>query len=553
MLTPLLTFPVLNHIHIPGVGCRQVKHFELPLIRYDLPTQIPLPSLPDPFLSQVTCKPRAPRIRYSIDTPTNAIGPNDLVSIPIHLQPVDLTVSIRSASVIVERRIQLLDNSSVLPSQPSPTSSSIIPSRSSSPTQTEFLASVSSTSVFSNAQTAPHIDTLHANPEGFVSTSSLSSSNPTITPHAIFPSTTSLASSTRPLLSPTTPPPPTNVPPSVQTKLIVNTIVGTETSGRFTRDANGVWNKTMTLQWPAAKSHSRWTVGETIQSDLVSVRYFVRVKVWYSIFVQIASILITPTQIIAQSPSGSDTLELNEKEIFVVSTNNAERQLAITKYNEMLDSAHQEYRSKSKSPRRTRADREELPPSPLPPVSSTAKAGVAHMPGPTSKTRPITSRRPHTSAGPRDKPPTSSRLETNSFGGRTRDDYVEVAPRGDVYKKRRSSRLEEATTGRTRSDSSQAETKRSGKGYFFSSSAPKMGSVPSGSSTSTTASSSSISSSSHGESESDQVREWEAELAKIEMKSRRSSDLLGFAKFLRKRPSTAMTAPRVVLPGCDAS
>jgi len=34
----------------------------------------------------------------------------DLVSIPLHLKPVDRDVSIRSASVIVERRISLNEN-----------------------------------------------------------------------------------------------------------------------------------------------------------------------------------------------------------------------------------------------------------------------------------------------------------------------------------------------------------------------------------------------------------------------------------------------------------
>ncbi|KAF5358356.1 hypothetical protein D9756_001895 [Leucocoprinus leucothites] len=534
---------VLNHAYIPGVGSRQVKHFELPLVRYDLPTHIPLSPLPDPYLSQITNKPRAPRIRYSVDTPTNAIGPTDLVSVPIHLQPTDHAVSIRSASVIVERRIQLFENSNATPPQPSPTTPFInSSSRSSSPTHSDSPASASTASVFSHPQTAQHIDTLQINPQASVSFSSLNSSNPTLTPNSVFLSSTSVASSTRPLLPPTTPPPPTNASTSsLHAKLITNTIAEAETSGRFVRDENGVWNKTMTLQWPVAKSHSRWAVGESILSDLASVRYFVRVKV------------------AVQSPSGSDTLELNEKEIFVVSTNNAERQLAITRYNELLDLAHQEYRSKSKSPRRTRVDREELPPSPLPSADTISKASAAHMPGTighgsgSSKSR--SARRPHTSAGPRDKPLGSSptRLDASSFGGRARDACTTVEPRGELYKKRRSSRLEEVTSGRLlRPDSSHTvETKRSGRSYFFSSSAPKMGSVPSGSSTSTT-SSSSMSSSSHAGSESDRMREWEAELAKIEMRSRRSSDLLGFAKFLRKRPSTTVT-PRVMLPGCDAS
>lgn len=227
----------------------------------------------------MTSKPRAPRIRYSVDTPPNAIGPNDLVSIGIRLQPTDPTVSLRSASVTIERRIQLLDNSNnTLPSPP--TSGINSSSRSPSPLHLEIPASASSTSVFSNAQTAPHLDKLIANPEGFISTSSLASSNPTITPHSIFPSSTSVASSTRPLLPSSSTPPPTSNSPH-QTKLIVNTIAEAEASGRFTRDTNGVWNKTMTLQWPAAKSHSRWAVGETIQSDLVCVRYYVRIKVCF--------------------------------------------------------------------------------------------------------------------------------------------------------------------------------------------------------------------------------------------------------------------------------
>jgi hypothetical protein len=58
--------------------------------------------------------------------------------------------------------------------------------------------------------------------------------------------------------------------------------VGAESSGQFVRDDEGVWSKTLTLQWPAAKSHSRWAIGETIQSDLVSVKFFVRIKVRFT-------------------------------------------------------------------------------------------------------------------------------------------------------------------------------------------------------------------------------------------------------------------------------
>jgi hypothetical protein len=43
-----------------------------------------------------------------------------------------------------------------------------------------------------------------------------------------------------------------------------------------------MWSKTLTLQWPAAKTHSRWTIGETITSELASVKFFVRAKVFIS-------------------------------------------------------------------------------------------------------------------------------------------------------------------------------------------------------------------------------------------------------------------------------
>jgi hypothetical protein len=63
------------------------------------------------------------------------------------------------------------------------------------------------------------------------------------------------------------------------TKLVVNAMVGTESSGTLYRDENGMWSRTLTSQWPAAKSHSLWAIGETMSSDLVLVKFFIRTKV----------------------------------------------------------------------------------------------------------------------------------------------------------------------------------------------------------------------------------------------------------------------------------
>jgi len=265
---PLIPHSVLTHAPIAGVGSRQIKHFELPLIRYDLPIHRPISY--SQVLNQITSKPRAPRIRYSLNPPTSPIGPLDLVSIPIHLQPLDNDVSIRNASIIIERRIQLHDIVNSL--------SSLQPELPFSPLAVVQPPSPLLPSSLSDSAT----DASYINSEGFVSSSSLSSSNPTITPYTIFPSSSisiATATSTTPLLPPTPTTPPAVSSSPGPSKIVVNPIAGTESSGHFARDNNGVWSKTLTLQWPAVKSQSRWAIGETIQSELVSVQYFVRTKV----------------------------------------------------------------------------------------------------------------------------------------------------------------------------------------------------------------------------------------------------------------------------------
>lgn len=93
-----------------GVGNRLVRYFDLPLIRYDSPSPpsiSPPPPLPTDPLALKTNKPRAPVIRYNIAVPSTPVGPNDLVCTSLYLQPLDPNVAIRSASLIVERRIDL--------------------------------------------------------------------------------------------------------------------------------------------------------------------------------------------------------------------------------------------------------------------------------------------------------------------------------------------------------------------------------------------------------------------------------------------------------------
>jgi hypothetical protein len=256
-----LIFPiVLNHVPISGIGARQIRHFELPFIRYDVPIYSPITPPTPPLLNLQTNKPRAPRIRYSIHSPRIPIGPQDLVSVSVHLLPVDHGVSIRSTNVIVERRIQLHDQTPCVSGSSSVPQTPITPrSTSSSPKQLPS-SPYSSSAPF---QEDPLFDAVSSTP-------SLSSSSPTITPGTALSSSLTIASESTPLLHPNS---------SASVKLVVNPIAGTESSGNLLRDENGVWSRTLTLQWPAVKSHSLWAVGETISSELVTVKYFVRTKV----------------------------------------------------------------------------------------------------------------------------------------------------------------------------------------------------------------------------------------------------------------------------------
>lgn len=247
-----------------------------------------------------------------------------------------------------------------------------------------------------------------------------------------------------------------------------------------------------------------------------------------------------------------------------MSTNEAERQLALAKYNERHDQVvDKTLRSKSKSPRRLRPHRDRDDPTPpiqTPPLPSTS-AGF-QLPKPKSKS---SSRRPHTSAGPRDKPfnlgvgafgrprgqepdSSSGHMGSSPHGGSSRSSSIisHHERANDPYCERRV----ESNVRRPESGPSEVKQTRSAgmlTSAFWSTAAPRLSSTPSGGSASTTASSSSLSSSSvGGDSDlSDHMREWEEELARIEIKSRWSSDLLGF---FGKRKRSAASVPKVVVP-----
>ncbi|KAF8579502.1 hypothetical protein K439DRAFT_1637986 [Ramaria rubella] len=311
---------VLNHIPMTGVGHRQVKTYDLPLMRYDAGEPRVVPEQTGWAHAGLPKHPGSPALRYSLNTPPCPLGPMDLVPVALKLSPIDPACTIHSIALAVERRLEFHNP----------------------PLGTR----------------APADDT------------SLSS-------------TTNLIDRRPPSPAPKAP------TPKVSTSLI--------TSAQATdvpRDEDGVYTRTVTLQIPAQKSTSHWAVGETMRTALVTLRFFLRAKVT----------LVTPQ-------GASATLDLEERELFLVSSNESQRRLAVSKHAEAVERARVRDASQQ-SPR---------PSDGTPP--STAMTSTSLRSGSSGKAKSV--RRPHTSAGPRD----AARDATRSGSRRAAQGFREARAR----------------------------------------------------------------------------------------------------------------------------
>ncbi|KAL6309079.1 hypothetical protein BKA93DRAFT_821905 [Sparassis latifolia] len=510
----------LEHFPMPGVGSRLLRYYDLPLIRYDN-LALPLPALCPPPVTHALClqttKPRAPVVRYNISTPTVPVGPHDIIFSSLFLQPLDPGVSVRSATLVIERRIDLH-------STPAYDSSTSISSTSSSaPSTPDYLTDNSFTPTTGSPLLSPYSSdsprSVHDVPPSPSSSTSPLDDNTTSTSRFLSPT----PSSYPPTLSiPDTrfTSPYATTPVDLPRRTLTATVASAEDAS-FTCDSSGVWSSTITLQWPAPRSLSRWALGETLHSDFASVRFFIKTKV------------------LIASAAGVEALELEERELAVTATNEAERELALAKYNEQREAAQ---RSKSKSPWRRRerdadasaaaphgyahtrslpasAAREKFdaeqahahhhhrsePPPGRSSVSSARKdmyssnvwgsamsaaSGSAKPPTGTRKLK--TPRRPHTSAGPRDKSnfPYAARAEVGLNS--SPDASAEV---GAAARRPKESGLGESMLfARDRSRETRARKRESGSRELGGKAV-----------------------------ELDHVRAWEEELKRIELQSRRSS------------------------------
>ncbi|KZT28534.1 hypothetical protein NEOLEDRAFT_1154464 [Neolentinus lepideus HHB14362 ss-1] len=380
---------VLTHIPISGIGTRQLKAFELPLIRYDVPSPLipalELPPLLTPTISAPTSSPstslshplldchqfvpsklKTGPIRYAIHVPHTAIGPEDLVSVGVWLG-VEGGVSVKSVEVVIERRIEIRDgeSSNTSPSKsvgspdglgPRPPTPSTASASSSTTSLTPTAPSTITTNTayprsFTSSASAATVDTFQStspllrSPSYAPSTSGTSSSGSSGSASTLTLTTANLRPAPSPTLSqshstsPSSPSSPrrgsspnrpflssvkeTNGGKAHVHQSQITSATSTHLS-QFHEPGLNVFSKTMTLQWPSPKSSSRWALGG-------DVRFFVKVRA------------------MLQSASGTDTIELqSQPEVLIVSTNEAQRHLALSKYTE----AQTKPKSKSKSPRR---------------------------------------------------------------------------------------------------------------------------------------------------------------------------------------------------------
>jgi hypothetical protein len=267
LMARILRCLVVNHAPIPGVGTRLLKHYDLYLIRHDLPGNVsphsPVTPPSTSYLSSLTTKSRGPSLRYRIILPTKPVGPLDIVSLQVTVQPLDPLVSVRSATAVVERKIQF----SEFPTSPSGTSTPSAPTLSS----------------YSYLPSNPDLNS-HDHQSVAANSCDITSATSSSNDLHYLSSTSSSISDTRPLL----PQQPSSVPSTssvthTSERTTTHIFAHLESSHRFTRDSTGTWRQTLTFSWPDTSPSSRWTVGETLQTGMASIRFFIRLKV-YCIF-----------------------------------------------------------------------------------------------------------------------------------------------------------------------------------------------------------------------------------------------------------------------------
>ncbi|KAG9104916.1 hypothetical protein FRC06_004983 [Ceratobasidium sp. 370] len=268
----LLTLPMLlaiHHPHIPGIGTRQVKCFDVNLVRYNKPSTT---SLPRPAPTNVYSS-----VRCELDFPRQSVAPLDPIPVSLRIHSRSGT-SVQRVTLALERHIDMFDAtpSSPMTQLPSPPATL---ARHLSREYSPILACDS-----------------FATLQSFSSTTALLPSSPQ-------PEQRSYSSGKR--------------SPSPSSQLLaartVEAVLATAEVSEFPPSQDGLCAINSALQVPLSKSSAHWSVGETMQAGLARVRFFVTARV------QLAA-------------AGAESVEFCRQEINVVAVDDAERQRVHSKY-----------------------------------------------------------------------------------------------------------------------------------------------------------------------------------------------------------------------------
>lgn len=252
-MRPSLFVPCMrsNHlaalVHEPpstAVGGRLCKVFPIPIIRYDNGPSPTSHLSSTPRTSVSSSKSGKPLLDYSIQPPSHALGPLDLLPVHVSVFPLEPTVRLHSIHLQVERRIDLHEISA------SPSSSSHV---------LDFL----------------HRD-FHSPPSPGESQELLLPPDTSTLPRVTSQSTlSSTQSPTFPLSAGQS----SKSQSSLSAKRSVSTLAQMATDCGPVQEPT--FSKTITMALPAAKSPSHWSNGVTLQTNLISVRFFLRTRVRY--------------------------------------------------------------------------------------------------------------------------------------------------------------------------------------------------------------------------------------------------------------------------------
>ncbi|KDN49447.1 hypothetical protein RSAG8_02149, partial [Rhizoctonia solani AG-8 WAC10335] len=215
--------------HIPGIGNRQVKCFDVNLVRYSKPSISQRP------LAASSLQPSQQPAQCEFQFPRRPAAPLDPIPLSLRIQP-SPGVSLQRVTFALERRIDFMD------STPTPS--------------TSHLASSSTLARSGSRESSPGL-------EPYSSTVALLPGSPNQSPTPSCRRSSSTAA---------------EYAKSVEAVLASTEVTDIPTPTLSEKDKDTPYSVSALLQVPIPKSGAHWGIGETMQGELARVRFFVTAK-----------------------------------------------------------------------------------------------------------------------------------------------------------------------------------------------------------------------------------------------------------------------------------